>query len=75
MHEKPQTADTSPVTLTADDYKQAFYDIQSGVVIPQHCSVLTSMLQSADLDTAENGLKLLEVISVKSSAESKVYYS
>lgn len=33
------------------------------------------MVRSADQDTVENGLKLLEMISVKSSAESKVVKS
>lgn len=59
--------------LTADDYREAFVNIQQGVVRPQDCLVLVAMLRAADTDKLADGLQLVLKLSV-TSAENKVLY-
>lgn len=65
------TTPASDTPFSADDYKEAFANIEKGVVRSQECLVLISLLQSADTDTLADGLQIVTKLSV-TSTENKV---
>lgn len=64
-----------PQSLTADNYMQAFANIQQGVLTLPDCAVVRAMLRSSDADKLRNGLQLVLKLSITTQKNKVAKYN